>query len=104
MQDQMLTKATGFKEALKFPLFHHAHGFTVSQQFVAGGIGTEVIGVKKTQIPRYSALGSEKRSKHGLLNEVGTMVSVQPCFETAGARRPQSVTNRTKTPFLLTTV
>ena len=48
MQDQMLTKATGFKEALKFPLFHHAHGFTVSQQFVAGGIGTEVIRVLTT--------------------------------------------------------
>ena len=44
----MLTQATGFKQALEFPLFHHAHGFTVSQQFVAGGIGTEVIRVLTT--------------------------------------------------------
>ena len=48
MQDQMLTKATGFKEALELPLFHHTHGLTVSQQFVAGGIGTEVIRVLTT--------------------------------------------------------
>ena len=60
MQDQMLTKATGFKEALEFPLFHHTHGLTVSQQFVAGGIGTEVIGVIKDPDPAVFRLGIRK--------------------------------------------
>ena len=60
MQDQMLTKATGFKQALEFPLFHHAHGLTVSQQFVAGGIGTEVIRVIKNPDAAVIRLGIRK--------------------------------------------
>ena len=60
MQDQMLTKATGFKQTLEFPLFNHAHGLTVSQQFVAGGIGTEVIGVIKNPDAAVIRLGIRK--------------------------------------------